>query len=800
MIENLSLLQKAALLTGKSVWETYDFPQIGLRSIWLADGPHGVRKQLGSADHLGLGKSEKSTCFPTSAGLANTWDPQLAEEVGVALGAEAAAQDVDVLLGPGLNIKRSPLGGRNFEYFSEDPLLSGKMAAALVRGIQSRGVAACPKHYAANSQEKRRMASNSVVDERTLREIYLAAFGIVVREAQPRSIMTAYNEVNGVYANENPFLLKTVLREEFGFDGLVVTDWGGSNDIVAGIAAGSTLEMPCAGLDSARQIVAAVESGRLAEADVDARVAEILKLVAEAREPGTAPAVDQAAHHALARKVAARAAVLLKNDSSMLPLASGVKVAIIGDFAKTPRYQGSGSSLINPTRLDSFLDVVQESDLDVVGFAQGFQRDGTPDEALRVAAVELAGKAEVALLFLGLDEVAESEGIDRTTLALHPTQIELLAAVAAANPNVVVVLAGGGVVELPWLDKTHTLLHGYLGGQAGAGGILDILTGAVNPSGRLAETSPLALTDHPTAQSFPATGRNAEYREGLYVGYRYFATGDVPVAFPFGYGLSYTSFAYANLSATANQATLTITNTGEVTGADVVQVYVSRKTPGAHRPSRTLAGFVRVELEPGEAREVTVPLGTQAWQHWDVETSAWQVETGTWEVLAGANVGDLPLSASVEVTGTIEARTEATLPEVYRTGQVAEVSIEDFAGLLGYEIPTESNTNKLGPNDPLLNLVAAPSPLARFIGRKLIKRRTKFDALGKPDLNTHFQLNMPPRAIGKMTGGLVDQAMVGGLLRIINGNFLRGLGITVRAYFRNRKANKATLRELRGDN
>ena len=796
---DLSLLEKAALLTGKSVWETHDLPRHGVRSLWLADGPHGVRKQTGAADHLGIAESQPATCFPTAAAVASTWDPELAEQVGRALGAEAAAQDVDVLLGPGLNIKRSPLGGRNFEYFSEDPLLVGRMAAAYVRGIQSQGVAASPKHYAANSQELRRMASDSVVDERTLREIYLTAFGIVVETARPRTIMSAYNRVNGTYAHEDPFLLGTVLREEWGFDGLVVSDWGGSNDIVAAAAAGGTLEMPAAGLDSARQLVAAVQQGRLAEADLDARAAEVLRLVAEAREPGTAPAVDVDAHHALARRVASRSAVLLKNDEAILPLPRGTRVAVIGDFARTPRYQGAGSSAVNPTRLDSVLDVIGDSGLTMTTFAPGFRRNGTPDAALRAEAVEAAREADVALLFLGLDEIAESEGLDRSTLALHAAQTELLAAVAAVNPDVVVVLSAGGVVEMPWLGRARAVVHGYLSGQAGAGALLDVLTGAVNPSGRLAETVPVRLSDTPTANTFPGQQRTAEYREGLFVGYRYYTTAGVPVTFPFGFGLTYTTFAYSGLVATTDAATVTVTNTGAVAGADVVQVYVRRESPGVHRPDRTLAGFARVELAPGESATVTVPLGDAAFRHWDVRTGAWQVEQGEFAVLAGAHVDDLPLSATVSVTGTVPPGTDDPAPVRYRTGDVRHVPDADFAALLGRPVPPATWDGPLGVNDALGRMQTARSPLARLAYRVLALLRDRADRRGEPDLNILFLLNMPFRAIGKMTNGMVSAEMVDGIVRIVNGRFLSGAGATLRAFVRNRRANRRTARALRGD-
>lgn len=798
MIENLSLLEKAALLTGKSVWETHDLPRHGVRSLWLADGPHGVRRQAGSADHLGLNASEPATCFPTAAAVANSWDVELAERVGAAIGAEAAAQGVDVLLGPGLNVKRSPLGGRNFEYFSEDPLLSGRLAAGYVRGIQSTGVAACPKHFAVNSQELRRMVSDSVLDERTLREIYLAAFEIVVTQARPRTVMSSYNMVNGVYAHEHPFLLTQVLREEWGFDGAVISDWGGSNDIVAAAAAGGTLEMPAAGLASARELVDAVASGRLAAADLDVRAAEVLRLVAEAREPGSAAAVDADAQHALAREVAARSAVLLKNQDAILPLAAGTRVAVIGDFARTPRYQGSGSSAVNPTRLDSVLDVIGDSGLEMTAFAPGFRRDGTADAALRDEAVRLAAEADVVLAFLGLDEVAESEGLDRSRLGLHEAQVEVLTAVAAANPRVVVVLSGGGVIETPWLGSVRALVHGYLAGQAGAGGLLDVLTGKVNPAGRLAETMPAALADTPTAGRFPAVGATAEYREGPYVGYRYYTSAGVPVAFPFGFGLSYTTFAYSDLGATPEAATVTVTNTGARAGADVVQVYVRRSTPGVFRPDRTLAGFARVELAPGESATVTVPLGDAAFRHWDVGTGAWQVEQGTWTVLAGANVLDLPLSADVEVAGTMRARADAEVPECYRTADVQEVSDDDFATLLGRALPAAVTPGLLGANDALGRMAEARSPLARLAYRVLAWRRDAAERKGAPDLNILFLLGMPFRAIGKMTNGMVDAATVEGIVRIVNGHLFAGAGTTIRAFLRNRRANRRTTRALRG--
>ena len=806
MTAELTVLEKAALLSGKNVWETRSVPRAGIRSLFLSDGPHGVRKQLGSSDHLGLHASQEATCFPTAATVANSWDPGLAEEIGRALGAEAAEQGVDVLLGPGLNIKRSPLGGRSFEYFSEDPLLSGRLAAGYVRGIQLHGVAACPKHFAANSQELRRMVNDSVVDERTLREIYLTGFEIVVQESAPRAIMSAYNLVNGTYANENAHLLQEILRDEWGFTGAVVTDWGGSNDIVEGVRAGSTLEMPAAGLDSARQLVAAVEEGRLSEADLDARVAELRTLVAESRAPGTAEAVDQDAHHDLARRAAARSAVLLKNEASRLPLAEGTRVAVVGDFAQTPRYQGAGSSAVNPTRLDSVLDVLgsaggsglgRSHGLSMTAYAQGFRRGSAPDAGLVAEAVAAAREADVVLLFLGLDEIAESEGLDRSHLRLPAAQTELLAAVAAANPEVVVVLSAGGVVEMPWLASCRALVHGYLAGQAGAGALLDVLTGVVDPSGRLAETVPLALSDTPTARTFPGTERTAEYREGLYVGYRYYTTADVPVAFPFGFGLSYTSFEHSDLVVAEDGVQVTVRNTGDRDGADIVQVYVRRTSAGVHRPDRELKGFARVEVPAGGSATVTVPLDARAFRHYDVASGSWQVEQGEYEVLVGANVDDTSLSGTVVVRGTMPAGTADPALPSYQTGDVQAVGDAEFAALLGRPVPQAAWSGELGPNDALGRMESARSPLARLAYRVLAWQLRRSEKKGTPDLNTLFLLNMPFRAIGKMTNGMVSTEMVDGIVRVVNGHLLTGGAATVRGFVRNLRANRRTARALR---
>ena len=676
IIAKLNLEQKCALLSGAGTFTTRGCPKAGVPSITLSDGPNGVRKQAGAADHLGLNPSVPATCFPTAATVACSWDPALGEEIGRAMGEEAAAQEVAVLLGPGLNTKRSPLCGRNFEYFSEDPYLSGKMAAAYVRGIQSEGIAACPKHFAVNSQELRRMASDSVLDERTLRELYLTGFEIVVKEAAPKTIMSSYNLVNGTYANENAHLLQDILRRDWGFSGAVVTDWGGSNDHALGVKNGSTLEMPAPGGDAVRELLAAVQSGKITEADVDARLDELLTLVLDtsAAVQKHSRSFDADAHHALARRAAAESAVLLKNDGGILPLAAGARVAVIGDFAETPRYQGAGSSAVNSIKVDTLLDCLAQSGLQCAGFAAGFDRQGRPDAAKKAQAVALAQKADTVLLCLGLDEIKESEGLDRVDMKLADNQIELLQAVEQANPNTVVVLNAGASLETPWLAHCRALVYGALGGQAGAGAMVDVLTGKVNPGGKLAETWANAYAETPARDNFAGTGRTVQYREGLYVGYRYYQTAGVPVAFPFGYGLSYTSFAYSDLKVTADSVTLTVTNTGARDGAEIVQVYIAKPGAEIFRPAQELKAFARVPLAAGESRTVTLPLDDKAFRYWNTRTDGWEVEGGRYEVRVGASSADIRLTADVDIRGTNAPDPYAgkALPH-YKSGSVQNV-------------------------------------------------------------------------------------------------------------------------------
>ena len=799
LLKKLTLEEKCALLSGAETFKTRGMPEHGIPQIWLSDGPHGLRKQAGESDHLGLNPSVPATCFPTASAVANSWDAALGEEIGAALGEEAAAQEVSVVLGPGLNMKRNPLCGRSFEYFSEDPYLAGKLAAGYIRGIQSKGVAACPKHFAVNSQETRRMASDSIVDERTLREIYLTGFEIAVKEGHPRSIMSSYNLVNGTYANENKHLLMEILRGEWGFDGAVITDWGGSNDHALGVKNGSTLEMPAPGGDSVRELLAAVESGKISESDIDARLSELLPLVFDTKAAlDAAPReFDAAAHHALARRAAEESLVLLKNEGSLLPLAAGAKVAVIGDFAKNPRYQGAGSSMVNSTQVDVLLDKLINSELNVIGYQQGFDRHGKPDAALQKSACELATQADTVILCMGLDEIAESEGLDRSNLRLAQNQVDLLQAVAAVNPKIVVVLYSGSVVETPWLDNCQALLYAALGGQAGAGAVADALTGKVNPCGKLAETWPLAYADVPSAADFATRRKTVEYREGLYIGYRYFTTAEKAVRFPFGYGMSYTTFAYSDMAADEQGVSLTVTNTGSVAGTEIVQLYVAKKNSELFRPARELKGFARVTLAPGEKQRITIALDDKAFRFRNVKANRWEIEGGEYELLVGASVEDIRLCEKITVHGTATVHPyEDKGLDCYYKGDVLHVSDADFEKLLGHPIP--DGKTKIDRNLTLGELNHARSPLGWLVWLVLTVLLDASYKRGKPDLNILFQYNMPLRALAKMTNGAISMGMVDGIVMELQGFWILGLVRVIYEAIKNVVLNAQMEKRLRG--
>jgi beta-glucosidase len=688
LLGELTLEEKASLCLGSDFWDTAPIPRLGIPAIAVSDGPHGLRKQPDEGDHVGISGSLPATCFPTASALGSSFDPDLVHRVGEALGVEALAQGVAVVLGPGINIKRSPLCGRNFEFFSEDPLVSGVLGAALVEGLQSQGVGASVKHYAANNQETDRLRVSVDVDERTLREIYLPGFERVVSQARPWTVMCAYNKVNGVYASENRWLLTELLRDEWGFEELVVSDWGAVHDRVAALAAGLDLEMPPnLGLSDAA-IVTAVRSGELDEAVLDLAVARVLRLVDRAQsgtidfgEEATAQlGFDADGHHALARAVAAECAVLLKNDGDLLPLqpSAGDTVAVIGKFARTPRYQGAGSSQVNPTRVDNPLDELRVAAPDGVRvvFAPGFGL-GTTDDELAAEAVALAGRASSVVAFLGLPDADESEGFDRT-LDLPANQTALVARLAVANPNLVVVLANGSAVQLSdWEQHVPAVLECWLSGQAAGGAAADLLIGAANPSGRLAETLPLRLEDNPSYLNFPGEHGHVRYGEGVFVCYRGYDALRLPVSYPFGHGLSYTRFDYTDLTATvtgnaeddtlAVAVTCTVTNTGQRSGKEVVQLYVTDPESSARRPPRELKGFAKTTtLAPGESQTVTFRLQSRDLSYWSVRQHRWVLEAGTFRLSVGTSSRDLRLTTTIEVTApplTVQLDGMTTLEE-----------------------------------------------------------------------------------------------------------------------------------------
>lgn len=780
VVDALTLDEKASLTSGASFWNTKPIPRLGVRSIMLTDGPHGLRKQGGAADHLGLNASLPATCFPTAASIANSWDADLAHRVGAALGAEAAAARVSVVLGPGLNLKRNPLAGRNFEYYSEDPLLSGTLAAAAIRGVQSQGVAASAKHFAVNSQETHRMSIDEVVDARALHELYLEGFRIAVTEGRPWTVMSSYNRVNGVYANENVELLQRVLRDRWGFDGLVVTDWGGNHDRVAGLLAGNALEMPSTDGVTDREVVDAVRAGSLPVEILDARVAELLTLIDRTAAAQDAPAIDHDAAHRLAVEAAGRAMVLLRNEGGVLPLspASG-RIAVLGDFAARPRFQGAGSSLVAPTRVDSPLAALRASGLDIVGFEPGFTRRDSRSRTRLRRAVRLAASADAVLLFLGLDESAEAEGVDRTHLRLAANQLDLARAVTQLGVPVVVVLAGGAPVELPFADDVDAILHTYLAGQGVGTAVADVLTGRVNPSGKLAETYPLRYADVPSSGAFGRTEATAEHRESIYVGYRYYDKVGRRVRYPFGHGLSYTSFAYSDLDAGPTGASVTVTNTGERAGREVVQLYVQAPdaAAGRIRAVRELRGFASVALDPGESARVAIDYAEHAFDVFDAAADDWRRVGGRYVVCVGASSRDLRLRAPLDVAGG-PLPDAGTLPH-YRSGRVERADAAEFATLLGRPLPPATWPRDLPlTRDDIVAQTRGRGGFASLLYALIHASRPVLLALGRPHAanNTRFALDLPFRSIARLSGGRVDDAMVDALLQMVNGQALRGAG------------------------
>jgi len=700
IVSQLTLEEKASLCSGKDRWLLKSVERLGLSSVMMADGPHGLRKQLKADEQSEYDETVPATCFPTAATSVCSFDRDLLYQMGQAMAEECLQEKVSVILGPGVNIKRSPLCGRNFEYFSEDPFVSGEMAMALINGVQNKGVGTSLKHFAANNQETGRFTCDSVIDERALREIYLAAFETAVKKSQPWTVMDSYNLLNGVYASENYRLLTSILRDEWGFKGIVVTDWGAVNDRVAGLKAGQDLEMPGLGDHNDKKIVEAVKKGVVDESILNKTALRLVELILKSQENRRKNyQYDKAAHHALAFKVALESAVLLKNDDEVLPVKQGQSLAVIGGFAKIPRYQGAGSSKIVPNKLDNAYDAFKASGVSF-DYAQGYA--GTnPDAALIEEAVKVAKGKDKVVIFAGLPDEYESEGFDRASFDMPPSHNKLIEAVAEVNPNVAVVLQLGAPAALPWAGKIKGILAAYLCGQAGSGAIVDLLLGKCSPSGKLAETWPLSLEDTPCYHYYPGSIRNAEYRESIFVGYRYYDHGEKPVAYPFGHGLSYTKFTYSNLKLSSNsfksgeklEISFDVQNIGNTSGAEIAQLYVTPKNTVIFRALKELKGFEKVFLQKDESRTVKISLDTRSFAYYNVPKRIWAIESGAYEIFVGASSRDISLRGEVQVTGdgyeTLLLEQRKNSPEYFNLGAKGlKISNASFEALYGQKLPS----------------------------------------------------------------------------------------------------------------
>lgn len=672
LIREMTLEEKASLCSGLDFWNTQPIPRLGIPSIMMTDGPHGLRKQEGDADHLGLNLSIPATCFPSAVGQASSWDSELVNKVGKAIGREAQAQNISIVLGPGVNIKRSPLCGRNFEYYSEDPYLSSQLSTSFIKGVQSQGVGTSLKHFAVNNQEYKRMSIDAVVDEQALREIYLASFEEVVKEAKPWTIMAAYNKVNGDFCSENKRLLTDILREEWGYEGLVVSDWGAVNERDRGISAGLDLEMPSSNGLGNQKIVDAIRTGVLTEEELDQTVENVLNLVFKAMESKKKHAIyDKEEHHLLAREAARESMILLKNEDQILPINNADSISVIGALAINPRYQGGGSSHINPTQLDDILAEIKKitADETKIVYSDGYSlEDDQIYEGMVYDATEAAKQSDVAIIFAGLPDRYESEGFDRRHLQLPANQIRLIEAVAEVQKNVVVVLSNGAPIEMPWLQNVKAVLEGYLGGQALGGAIADLLFGLANPSGKLAETFPKKLAHNPSYTNYPGDGETVEYREGIFVGYRHYDTKDVEPLFPFGFGLSYTTFEYSDITVDKTNITdeetvkvsVKVKNTGSLPGKEIVQLYVKDVESTVSRPEKELKRFEKISLQPNEEQVVTFELDKRVFSYYNVKLSDWHVESGDFEILVGKSSREIVLRETVHVESTVPIKNKLT--------------------------------------------------------------------------------------------------------------------------------------------
>jgi beta-glucosidase len=771
----MTLPDKVALCLGGSFWATKAMPQYGIPALTMCDGPHGLRRQENAADMLGINASLPATCFPTAVSTACSWDEALLADIGQAIAAEALASQVGLVLGPGVNIKRNPLCGRNFEYFSEDPFLAGRLGAAFICAAENAGIGTALKHFACNNQEYKRFASDSVLDERTLREIYLPAFEFAVKAGKPSAVMNAYNRINGAFCSDSKALLTGILREEWGFEGFVVTDWGAMNDRINGMAAGCDLIMPGGSRYMEKDVLAAVESGALSEADVDACAGRILRFVFKSAEKLQGEyCYNVGTHHQLARRAAAESAVLLKNDG-ILPLAAGERIALIGHMAKSPRYQGAGSSHINPTKLLSLTDVLPDA-----AYAPGCDENGDTNEQLLAEAVRTAQAAQGVVLVVGLPGQCESEGFDRANLRMTDGHLRLIDAVTAANPDTVVLLFCGGVVETPWAEKARAILYMGLPGQAGAEAAADLLYGRANPCGKLAETWPLRYEDCPSASYYSGSHKDAQYREGLYVGYRYYETANVPVRWCFGHGLSYTQFEYSDLQVDGNTATVTITNTGTVAGSEIVQLYVSPPAGGLHRPDKELKGFAKIALQPGESGTVRFALDDRSFAVWD---NGWRVPGGAYTLLVGSSIRDIRLQCTLPIEGECLPAPPWQKGSWYEHPQGAPTQSQWEAMLGRTHVPQKPQKGSFTMANSINEMKAHSLPMRLMHWG--VERTIAKGFGGKPDYsNPEFRLMMASSVDGSLScmeisGGL-PQGLLEGLLEMANGHFVRGIGRMMR--------------------
>lgn len=714
IIKKMILEEKASLCVGKDYWNTIDIDRLNVPSITMSDGPHGLRVQEKNGDNLGINESKTAICFPACSTLANSWNKKMAYKLGNALGEEAKCENVNIVLGPAVNIKRSPLCGRNFEYFSEDPYLTGIMASEYVKGLQKNNVGACVKHFAVNNQENRRRTINVVIDERTLREIYLKAFEIIAKDAKPWSVMSAYNKVNGRYCSENKELLD-ILKKEWQFEGIVITDWGAENDRVEGLIAGNELEMPGGRGNGKEEIINAVNSGKVSEKYLNEIVDRILQIAFKVQKNNEKIKYNYEEHHKIAQEIAEDSIVLLKNEENILPLKKQ-KIAVIGDMAKNPRYQGAGSSTINPYKLENTYDCLVQNNIKFT-YKKGYNRiENETDINLRKEAIKLAKENEIVVIFAGLTENYESEGMDRNGLDLPKNQNELIEEICNVNKNVIVVLANGSPILMPWKNKVKAIITGYLGGEAGARAMVNCLIGKVNPSGKLAETYPIKLEDTPCYRNFPGTEVSVEYKESIYVGYRYYDKNNIKVLFPFGYGLSYTNFEYSKLCVKQNddiEISFKIKNVGKLKGKEVAEIYIQNENTSIFKPKKELKSFEKVELEPNEEKDIVIKLKKEDFSYYNIETKQWEIEEGMYKILIGKSVDNIVLEEKVILKSKCN-KFKIKYPKCYETGDVQDVTDEDFEQLLGEKIPnryieikdiTEDNTIEQIKNTKVGNVI-----------------------------------------------------------------------------------------------